>query len=98
MLAAVDVQQHPRHGPPRPPPPVRPAPVPLRHQAGSLQRLLHPGVAQLDPVLLPQLLVEVPHVQVEVLSPDTAASTSSTVSSGTRCGLGFPLRRSASPV
>ena len=66
MLAAVDVQQHPRQRPSRPPPPVRSPLVPLGHQPGSLQRFLHPGVAQLDRVLVPQLLVEVPDVQVVV--------------------------------
>src|ERR1700722_19709158 len=39
------------------------------HQTRSLQRLLHPGVAQLDAVLGLQLLVEVLHVQIEILLP-----------------------------
>src|SRR5450759_616509 len=66
MLAAVDVQQHPRQRPPRSSSPVRPPLVPFGHQAGSLQRFLYPGVAQLDVVLLPQLFVEVPDIQVVV--------------------------------
>jgi hypothetical protein len=40
-----------------------------RHQARSLQRLLHKRVAQLDLVLVPQLLVEVPDVQIKVGFP-----------------------------
>src|SRR5207237_741530 len=32
----------------------------------SLQRQLHPGVAQLDLVLVLQLLLEMPHVQIEI--------------------------------
>src|SRR5438128_12540590 len=39
---------------------------PSPHQSGSLQRQLHPGVAQLDLVLVLQLLVEMPHVQIEI--------------------------------
>src|ERR1019366_7045534 len=37
------------------------------HQAGPLESLLHPGVAQSDPVFLAQLLVEMTHVQIEIL-------------------------------
>src|SRR6185312_6695955 len=55
--AAVDMQQHPRQRPPL---------APSRHQARSLQRLLHPGVTQLDPVLGLQLLVKMLHVQIEI--------------------------------
>jgi len=36
------------------------------HQPGSLQRLLYPAVAQPDAFLFPQLLVKMPHVEVEV--------------------------------
>src|SRR4051812_2052604 len=36
------------------------------HQARSLQRLLHPGVAQLNAVFLLQLFVEMPYLQVVV--------------------------------
>jgi len=40
---------------------MRSALAPLRHQARSLQRWLHPRVAQLDLVFIPQFLVKVPH-------------------------------------
>ena len=58
MPAAVDVQQHPRQRPPRTPLAVNSALAPARHQPGSLQRLLHPRVAQFDAVLGFQLLVK----------------------------------------
>src|ERR1700719_1741418 len=48
---------------------MRPALASARHQARSLQRLLHPGVTQFDPVLGLQLLVKVLHVQIEILLP-----------------------------
>src|SRR6516225_5249301 len=67
--AAVDVQQHPRQRPPLPPFAMRPALASARHQARSLQGLLHPGITQLDPVLGLQLLLKVLHVQIEVLLP-----------------------------
>ncbi len=34
-----------------------------------MQSLLHPGVAQLNPVLLAQLLVKMLHVQIEIAIP-----------------------------
>jgi hypothetical protein len=40
---------------------MRSALAPLRRQARSLQRWLHPRVAQLDLVFIPQFLVKVPH-------------------------------------
>src|SRR5450755_3146313 len=40
-----------------------------RHQPRSLQRQLHPGVAQFDPLVLLQLLVKVLHIQSEILFP-----------------------------
>jgi hypothetical protein len=43
---AINAQQHSRHRPARTSPPVRPPLVPFRHQPGSLQRFLHPRVAQ----------------------------------------------------
>jgi len=43
------------------PRPMRSALAPLRRQAGSLQCLLDPRVAQLDLVFIPQFLVKVPH-------------------------------------
>src|ERR1700756_1843518 len=69
VLAGVDVQHHPRQWPARPPPPVLPSPPLLAHQPSSLQRLLYPGVADPDAVLLGQLFVEMPHVEIEVLLP-----------------------------
>src|SRR3990172_437720 len=48
---------------------VLPPRAPLGHQARSLQGELHPGVAQVDAVLLPQLLVKVPHGAVKILLP-----------------------------
>ena len=48
---------------------VRAALAPPGHQSRALQRLLDPGIAQMDAVLLGQLLVEVAHVQVEVPLP-----------------------------
>ena len=67
MLAAVDVQQHPRQRSSRPSPAVRPAFVSFGHQPGALQRLLHPGVAQPDIMLVLKLFVKMPDVQVVVL-------------------------------
>ena len=45
--------------------PEAPAFAPCQ-QARPLQRFLHPGVAQLDPVFFAQLLVEMPDVQIEI--------------------------------
>src|SRR6476661_3752571 len=39
------------------------------HQAGRLQSLLDPRIAQPDLVFLAELLMKVPHVQIEVLVP-----------------------------
>src|SRR5260370_15432715 len=69
MLAAVDVQQHPGQRPPRPLLPVHPALPPLGHHPRPLQQPLHPAVADLHLVLGLQLLVKVPHVQIEILLP-----------------------------
>ena len=66
VLAAVDVQQHAWHGPPLAAPSMLPTSLPARDQAGPLQRLLHPRIAQLDAMLFAQLLVKVPDVQVIV--------------------------------
>src|SRR5262249_6499166 len=66
VLTAVNVQQHARHRTPFSPPPILAALLAPCHQTGTLQRLLHPRVAQLDPVLLAKFLVEVPNVQVVV--------------------------------
>src|SRR5260370_34228824 len=48
---------------------MHPALAPPRHQPRSLQRLLHPGVAQLDAMLSFQLLVKMLYVHVEILLP-----------------------------
>src|SRR5450759_3235814 len=48
---------------------MHPAFAPFRHHPRSLQQPLHPAVADLDLVLLLQLLVKVPHVQIEILLP-----------------------------
>jgi hypothetical protein len=69
MLAAVDVEQHPGHRPPLPASSMLAPLAPSCHQARALQRFLHPGVTQLDLMLRSQLLVEVPHVQIEVGLP-----------------------------
>src|ERR1700683_1259593 len=39
------------------------------YQPRSLQRLLHPGVAQFNPAVRLQLFVKVPHIQIEILLP-----------------------------
>src|SRR5690242_796424 len=67
MLAAIDVQHHPWQWSPRPSLAMFAALASGLHQTGTLQRLLHPGVTQLDVVLATQLLVKVPHVEIEVL-------------------------------
>src|SRR6266568_8543820 len=69
VFAAIDVQHHPRQRTPLTPLAMNPAPGLALHQAGCLQRLLHPRVAQTDLVFLAELLMEVTHVQVEVLVP-----------------------------
>ena len=45
---------------------MHPALAPPRHQPRPLQGLLHPGVAEFDLMLLPQLLVKMPHVQIGI--------------------------------
>ena len=52
---------------PRPPLAILPAFAPRLHQRGSLQRIFHPGVAQLDLMLTLQLLVKVVHVEIKIL-------------------------------
>jgi len=63
------MQQHARQRTSRTPLAVHAALPAPGHQSGALQRLLHPRVAQLDPVLLHQLLVKMAHVQIEILLP-----------------------------
>ncbi len=69
MLAAVDMQQHPGQRSPRTPLPMHPAFAPLGHHPRPLQQPFHPAIADLHLVLLLQLLVKVPHVQIEILLP-----------------------------
>ena len=96
VLAAIDVQQNARHRAPRPSLAMAAALTPPGHQPRALQGLLDPVVAQPNPVLSGQLLMEMPHVRVEepvAMSPNTC----STWPSGTRLPLGEPRRRSISP-
>src|ERR1700730_5498103 len=66
MAATIDVQEHARQRTPGSSFAMHPAfPSPL-YPPGSLQGQLHPGVAELNLVLLPQLLVKMPHVQIEI--------------------------------
>src|SRR5450631_2540650 len=48
---------------------MHPAFAPLGHHPRPLQQPLHPAVADLHLVLFLQLLVKVPHVQIEILFP-----------------------------
>ena len=48
---------------------MNPAPGLALYQSSCLQRLLHPRIAQTDLVFFAELLMEVPHVQIEVLVP-----------------------------
>jgi hypothetical protein len=67
VMAAVDMQHHPRQRTTLTALTMHTAfRLPFR-RAGTLQRLLHPRVTQLDPVLLGQLLAKMAHVQVEIL-------------------------------
>jgi len=67
MRAAINVQQHARQRPARPPAAMRSALAFSRHQSGALQRLLDPAIAELDALLLAQLFMEMAHVEVEIL-------------------------------
>src|SRR3989475_2779134 len=66
VTAAIDVQHQAGQRPPRTPLAMHSSLAPSPHQSGTLQRQLHPGVAQLDLVLVLQLLLEMPHVQIEI--------------------------------
>ena len=70
--------------------------APTRHQPRSLQRLLHPAVAELDLVLAAQLLLEVPHVQI-VIALAVQPHHLLHQSQRTRFGEGCPRRRSNNP-
>src|SRR5580704_17505254 len=67
MAAAIDVQKHARQHTPGSSFAMHSAFPSPRCQPGSLQGLLHPGVAELNLMLFPQLLVKMPHVQIEIL-------------------------------
>src|ERR1017187_8552952 len=69
MLAALSVRKHPRQRSPRTQLAMHSPFAALRHHPGPLQQSLHPAVADLDLVFLLQLLVKVPHVQIEILLP-----------------------------
>jgi hypothetical protein len=69
VMAAVDMQHHAWQGTTLTALAVDASLRLPPHQAGALQCLIHPGVAQADLMLLRQLLVEVAHVQIEVLLP-----------------------------
>src|SRR5947209_18235397 len=66
MLTAVHVQQHAGKRTSGPSPPMRAPLLASPDETGTLESLLDPGVAELDAMLIPQLLVKVPHAQVEV--------------------------------
>ena len=67
-----------------------------QHAGARVPATLAAGMAPADAVLLHELLVKVPHVQIEVLLP-VDPSTYSTSGTGTRWGEGLPRRRSTSP-
>src|SRR6266851_5248693 len=67
MAAAIDVQKHAWQHTPGSSFAMHSAFPSSLYQPGSLQGQLHPGVAELNLVLLAQLLVKMPHVQIEIL-------------------------------
>src|SRR5438034_115881 len=69
MPAAIDVQQHTRQRTPRSAFAMHSALAPSLYQPGSLQGQFHPGVAECNLVLGAQLLMKMPHVQIEILLP-----------------------------
>src|SRR5450631_4279503 len=69
VIAAIDMQHHPRQWTPLAPLAMYAPPGHALHQAGGLQRLLDPRVAQPDLMVLAELLMKMPHVQIEVLVP-----------------------------
>jgi len=58
VAAAIDMQQHPRQGPPRAPLAMHPTLASPRHQPGALQHPFHPAIAEPDRMLAGQLLAE----------------------------------------
>src|SRR5215472_14670026 len=69
VLAAVNVQQHAWNRSARPPAPMWTAFAPDRNQPRSLKRILHPRIAVMDSMLLPQLLVKMTHIKIRILLP-----------------------------
>ncbi len=96
VIAAVDVQHHPRQWTALTPLAMHATPGLPLHQASCLQRLLDPRVAQPDPVFLDELLMKVAHVQIEVPVP-VQAQNLFRLHFGTRLLLGFRRRRSSRP-
>src|ERR1700754_2131551 len=66
MFAAIDMQQHAGQRSSFSPPPMRRTPPALLHQTSANQRLVKPGVADLELMLLAELLMEVPHIEILV--------------------------------
>jgi hypothetical protein len=69
MPAAVDVQRHPWQWTPWSSLAMHSALASPRHQPDSLQSQFYPGVAEFNLVLCPQLLMKMPHVQIEIILP-----------------------------
>ena len=69
MIAAIDVQQHAGQRTTFTSFTVHSALGLALYQTGRLQRLFDPRVAQADLMVLDELLVKVPHVQIEVFVP-----------------------------
>src|SRR5260370_37670420 len=63
------MQQHSRKRSAHTPQAVRAALLPAAHQSRALQSLLHPGIAELNAMLLLQFLVKMAHVEIEILLP-----------------------------
>ena len=90
MFAAVDVQHHPWQRTTLTPLAVHPALGLALHQAGRLQRLLDPRVAQPDLVFFTKLLHESAARSDRSTCPGTGFRTCSACFVGTRLLLGFP--------
>src|SRR5207253_11494377 len=77
--AAVDVQQHAGQRPPWTPLAMHPALAPPGHQSRPLQCLLHPAVAEFNPMLIAELLMKMPHVQIVIADRKSTRLNSSHV-------------------
>ena len=66
MRTAINVQQLPEAGPRLPPPTMAASRPVLLHQAGRLQRLLHPAVGHRHPVLPRDDLVKVSDIEARI--------------------------------